>query len=232
MKKTAYKFLILGILIVASVGFLVAKKVQAPPNNSQPITLDGQANNLQQPEIYKQQNSGSQEIQKSQAINIFNNAKARVTKKPFGIFITPKASPVQPERFSGYHTGADLEINPDELNVAVAVSALCDGRLLVARNASGYGGVAVESCVLENQPVTVVYGHIDLSSIKSKVGDQLSKGEFLANLGDAYSSRTDGERKHLHLAIHKGNAVNILGYVQAKSQLGGWIDPMAYLGGN
>src|SRR3989344_6907506 len=33
----------------------------------------------------------------------------RITKKPFGIFITPQNSPIKPERFSGYHTGVDVE---------------------------------------------------------------------------------------------------------------------------
>jgi hypothetical protein len=33
-----------------------------------------------------------------------------ITKKPFGIFINPETSPVQPERFRGYHTGVDVEV--------------------------------------------------------------------------------------------------------------------------
>ncbi|MGE5392302.1 MAG: hypothetical protein ACM3NH_00970 [Candidatus Saccharibacteria bacterium] len=32
----------------------------------------------------------------------------RVTKKPFGIFVSPGHSPVDPERFRGYHTGTDF----------------------------------------------------------------------------------------------------------------------------
>ena len=31
----------------------------------------------------------------------------RITKKPFGIKISPENSPISPERFSGYHTGID-----------------------------------------------------------------------------------------------------------------------------
>ena len=38
----------------------------------------------------------------------------RITKKPFGIFITTQNSPVQPERFSGYHTGVDVEYKDAE----------------------------------------------------------------------------------------------------------------------
>jgi hypothetical protein len=33
-----------------------------------------------------------------------DRASGRVTKKPFGIFVTPQNSPVQPERFRGFHT--------------------------------------------------------------------------------------------------------------------------------
>jgi murein DD-endopeptidase MepM/ murein hydrolase activator NlpD len=154
-----------------------------------------------------------------------DRASERVTKKPFGIYITPETSPVQPERFQGYHTGTDFEIFPEELNVDVPVRAVCDGKLLVARTASGYGGVVVESCQLNNQPITVIYGHLNITSVKFKVGDQIKAGDILAYLGAAYSSQTDGERKHLHLAFHKGGGVNILGYVQNKADLSGWVDP-------
>lgn len=39
----------------------------------------------------------------------------------------------------------------------------------------------------------------------------------MANLGNGYSSDTDGERKHLHLGIHLGEVVDIRGYVQKKN---------------
>jgi len=38
-----------------------------------------------------------------------NQFFARITKKPFGVYITPETSPVQPEKFTGYHTGVDVE---------------------------------------------------------------------------------------------------------------------------
>lgn len=40
----------------------------------------------------------------------------RITKKPFGVFVTPQNSPVNPERFRGYHTGTDFEVFENELN--------------------------------------------------------------------------------------------------------------------
>src|SRR3989344_7022766 len=33
----------------------------------------------------------------------------RITKKPFGIYITPETSPVHPDKFDGFHTGVDIE---------------------------------------------------------------------------------------------------------------------------
>lgn len=148
----------------------------------------------------------------------------RVTKKPFGIFITPKTSPVQPERFQGYHTGTDFEIFPEELSTDVPVHAICSGKIAVKRFASGYGGVLVQDCSLNSQPITVIYGHLKLTSISKNAGDNLDTGDIIGSLGKAFSSETDGERKHLHLGIHKGSAVNILGYVQSKSELSGWVD--------
>jgi hypothetical protein len=152
-------------------------------------------------------------------------AGERITKKKFGQFITPQNSPVQPERFSGYHTGVDFEIFPEESNVDVVVKAVCDGKLLTARTASGYGGIAVQSCELDGGPVTIIYGHLNIASVKFKTGDEIKAGDTLVFLGAAYSSQTDGERKHLHLGIHKGSAVDIQGYVNSKSELEGWVNP-------
>src|SRR3989338_610817 len=56
-------------------------------------------------------------------------AISRVTKKPFGIKISPTSSPVSPERFSGYHTGVDFEVSEEELNLNVPVFAICMGPL-------------------------------------------------------------------------------------------------------
>jgi murein DD-endopeptidase MepM/ murein hydrolase activator NlpD len=153
----------------------------------------------------------------------------RVTKKTFGLYITPKTSPVQPEKFTGYHTGSDFEIFPEELTADVPVQAICDGKIALKKYASGYGGVLVESCELDNQPITVVYGHLKLASISGKTGDSLSKGEQVGFLGKAFSTETNGERKHLHLSIHKGSAVDIRGYVQKQSELSGWINPCLYV---
>ncbi len=156
-------------------------------------------------------------------------AENRVTKKPFGILITKETSPIQPERFSGYHTGTDFEILPKELNDSVSIVAICDGILLSRTRTSGYGGVAVQSCTYDDQPITIVYGHLKLESITMKPGDSIQQGDLIGNLGNDKSSETDGERKHLHLSIHRGSAINLRGYVNNRSELVSWIDPLSLI---
>ena len=155
---------------------------------------------------------------------------ARVTKIKFGTYVTPQNSPVQPENFTGYHTGWDFEITPSELNADVVISAFCSGALAVEEWASGYGGVAVESCTLSGQPVTIIYGHLNINSVTLRRGNSITIGQKIGLLGANYSTQTDGERKHLHFDIHRGTAINILGYVQNSADLSGWVDPATYLG--
>jgi murein DD-endopeptidase MepM/ murein hydrolase activator NlpD len=165
-------------------------------------------------------------------ISPLDKPKERITKKTFGLYITPKTSPVQPEKFTGYHTGVDFEIFPNELNSVVSVRTVCSGKLVLKKTASGYGGVAVEECILNKKPITIIYGHLKLSSINKKVGDSLKAGEILGVLGANKSVETDGERKHLHLGFHNGASINIKGYVSAKSDLSGWLDPCDYVCNN
>lgn len=174
----------------------------------------------------------TEKVEDSDDVSIFSspidNPTERVTKKRFGTYVTPKNSPVTPERFQGYHTGVDFEIFQGEEDVDIAVKAICSGKLMSKRLASGYGGVAIQLCELDGKPATVVYGHLKLESISIAAGDELMRGENFAILGKGYSNETDGERKHLHLSIHDGGTVNILGYVSQKELLSSWIDPCLY----
>ncbi len=158
-----------------------------------------------------------------------SNALSRITKKTFGLKVSPGHSPVSPEKFSGYHTGVDFETTPDEQNIDVPIYAACDGKLLMKKIATGYGGVAVQSCTLNGAAVTIIYGHLKYTSIIPSVGQALTAGEKIAVLGKGYSSETSGERKHLHFGVHKGTGINILGYVQVASQLGNWLDGSKYM---
>lgn len=151
----------------------------------------------------------------------------RVTKKPFGIYVEPGNSPVSPERFRGFHTGMDFETLPDETDIFVLTA--CCGPVILNQWVSGYGGVVVQQCTLDGELVTVLYGHLCLSSVSTPVGDTLTAGASFALLGTGGSHETDGERRHLHLAIHRGSGVELKGYVQRQEDLSSWIDPMTVL---
>lgn len=160
-------------------------------------------------------------LYKEHNLSIYN--PERVTKKGFGTYVNPIESPVNPEVFTGYHTALDFETFEDEQEIEVPVYTICNGPIIINRWAQGYGGVVVQSCQINGMNVTVVYGHIDLESVSEK--ENFIFGDFIGNLGDAYSIETDNERKHLHLGIHKGNEINLLGYVQNPSKLDDWFDP-------
>lgn len=151
-------------------------------------------------------------------------ADERVTKKPFGIFVTPDDSPVQPERFTGYHNAVDYEALPGEEDAEVGVRAVCGGEILRVQTADGYGGLIVQSCSLDDEPVTVNYGHVDVGSATVEVGNYAAPETVIAHLGQGFSAETDGERKHLHLGIHKGATIDTRGYLPSESELASWID--------
>ncbi|HUD20704.1 MAG TPA: M23 family metallopeptidase [Candidatus Saccharimonadales bacterium] len=151
---------------------------------------------------------------------------SRITKKTFGMYITPATSPVQPERFTGYHTGVDVEYT--DTTTDVPVYAIADGEIVLSRTASGYGGVMVLRFTANGVSRTAIYGHLRPSSLTA-VGTKVTKGQQIAVLGTGYTSETDGERRHLHFAIRADNSINILGYVQNKTDLSGWVDPINFL---
>lgn len=165
----------------------------------------------------------------SEFVSPLDRAEERVTKKPFGMFITPQNSPVFPERFNGYHLGADFEVFPEEIERDVFVRAVCAGEIIVKRRASGYGGVVVQECEAGGAPISVIYGHLDLESVTANVGLGVSRGEVLGMLGADKSAATDGERKHLHLAFHKGREISIRGYAGSEQELENWLDPCLYV---
>lgn len=169
----------------------------------------------QEKKIYESDNDLSWPISK---------AADRITKKPFGVYIDPVDSPVQPERFQGYHAGTDFEVFEDELDdvVAVAVKALCAGKVLVRQYVSGYGGVIVQSCYIDDAPVRVLYGHISLNDVDLEVGDGVEVGDHIAFLGNHESAETDYERKHLHVSIVRGDTIDFRGYVDQQEDLDAW----------
>ncbi len=215
MKKIYVLIIFLIVLVVAI--FIFTKK--------QPVV------DINQPEILNNQ-AVEYNLLSVQNNDVFQfplgRTGERVTKKPFGIFITPQNSPVQPEKFSGYHTGVDFETFTDEENKDVEIKAICSGKILFKNYVSGYGGVFVQGCKFENQDITVLYGHLKLSSITLVKDQELLAGDKIGVLGKGFSQETDFERKHLHLGIHLGKEINFLGYVQNKADLVNWFDVTRY----
>lgn len=227
-RKPANLLVLAAILLAA---FAYAKRVAAPP--SAPSEALGPALSQERepapsaPEPEPEKPPEDPPVESGFGFPI-SRAFERVTKKPFALKVTKADSPVQPERFSGYHVGVDFEAFEDEQGIEVEVLAICDGPLLAKRRATGYGGVAVQRCSLEGAPVTVVYGHLDLASVTAEVGGEIVRGSRLGVLGEA-GPETDGERKHLHLGVREGGAIDIRGYVQRPSEIEGWIDAREHL---
>ena len=149
----------------------------------------------------------------------------RVTKKPFGIYITPATSPVQPENFEGYHTAMDVEYG--DIEDKVPVYAIGNGRVVIAKAAQGYGGVIV----IDHRPwaeVYSLYGHVDTNSLP-KVGSVVSAGEQIDVLAAGFSRASGGERKHLHFGVITNTQPLLAGYVANKSELTSWLDPATIL---
>ncbi len=223
----------LGLLLFFSTTNFLSKDSTPPQKeasiNNQDITEESANSTLKEEIIPVADSITSNTFQeKTKFAPPLDRANERITKKKFGQFITPQNSPVQPEKFFGYHTGTDFEIFPEELNTEVSVYAVCNGKVREKRYATGYGGLLIQNCELDSGPVTIVYGHLKLASINKVPGETLGVGELIGILGTNKSTETSGERKHLHLGVHKGTAINVLGYVQTEENLSGWANPCLY----
>ena len=156
------------------------------------------------------------------------NAALRPVLLGFGRYVTPDQArnPIHPpERFAGYHVGADFEVTNDELTTDVPVFAICEGDVAYSGFAEGYGGLLVQRCELNAAPITVLYGHLSLDNLPAK-SSSLQAGEQIGMLAPARSADSDGNRKHLHLGIRLGNEIDYRGYVQTPDEIENYIDPL------
>ncbi len=220
-----FKLLIISTLLILASGWLIfnSRENNNPePNQDSTSTTNFDSSNTTTP-------VGADIKEEKKPVMLMDGAVERVTKKHFGLYVTPQNSPVSPEKFQGYHTGVDFEVSADEQDLDIPVFALCDGPLLVKRSVNGYGGVAVQSCEFDDNPVTVIYGHLKLSSIEVSSKDMIVTGDKIGFLGKAYRVETSGERKHLHLGISRGTAINYAGYVKNEADLKNWLDPLMFL---
>lgn len=147
-----------------------------------------------------------------------------ITKKKFGTYVTFENSPTPPERFIGYHTGVDVEF--ENVEKEVPVKAISSGTVVYSGYINGYGGVVLITHKIKGAERTVVYGHLDPASLPL-LNKRVKANEPIGMLGDNRSSETNGERKHLHFAILSDSRIDFRGYVQEKSQLSGWLNPLS-----
>lgn len=158
------------------------------------------------------------------------DATSRVTKKPFGKYVTPETSPVPNDKFTGFHVGVDFETTEEEAEADVPVFAICDGPLIWATWANGYGGVATQSCAIDDEDVTVIYGHINVDTVTVKAGQRLTTGDRVALLGRGGTKEVDGVRKHLHLGIRRNDdKQSIRGYVKTEEEIAQFIDGLGVI---
>lgn len=149
-----------------------------------------------------------------------------ITKKNFGIFITPETSPVEHDRFTGYHTGVDAEFTDTTTDVPVV--AIADGTIVLAKWVNGYGGLIVIRHVINGVALYALYGHLDEASFPSATTTTVLRGQQIAVLGDDHSHETDGVRKHLHFALYAGETMDYRGYVPTEAELAPWLDPLDF----
>ncbi len=173
--------------------------------------------------------TSTQPQQQPELVTPLNGFALRLTKKLFGVFVSPSNSPVQHERFTGYHTGVDAEVTAQELDQDISVFSIAPGVVKKVDTISGYGGVVVVDFTLDGQEYTVLYGHLKKTSVAFRAGDTVKLGQKIGILGRDKSAETDGERKHLHISIHKGGDIELAGYVKTQSELNAWVDPRVFL---
>lgn len=154
---------------------------------------------------------------------VANYTTAR-TKKVFGQYIAPDSG----DRFSGYHTGDDIEVA--DLAATVPVYALTTATVVQKQTISGYGGVVILEFVDQAITYHALYGHLNLTSVNVVVGDTVNSGTQLGVLGDDQSEQTDGERKHLHFGIYPYTGTELYaGYVANDADLVNWLNPADWL---
>lgn len=159
------------------------------------------------------------------------HATNRPTPLHFGLHVTPDPAdnPIDPpERFTGYHVATDYEVSADELDTPTPVYGICRGKVVYSGFAEGYGGLLIQRCTLDGEPISVIYGHLSRTGLLED-GVTVKSGQQIGYLADAHSTDSDGNRKHLHLGIHKGKALDMRGYVQTEAEIAEYVDPATVL---
>ncbi|MEK7636530.1 MAG: M23 family metallopeptidase [Patescibacteria group bacterium] len=255
MRRNTF-FTIIGALVAIFLllAFAVYRKTPFPDFFSRSFMEQGGIAEKEKKLFFSGDAPSTEQETRLRLVEPVENFAKRVFKKPFGILISPENSPISPEKFRGYHTGADAEIFPGEEKKNIFVSAVADGTVISARFAVGYGGLVVIEHEIEElipnktdghnmnkikrEKIYGIYGHIRLSSVIIRPNDQVKAGDIIGVLGEAYSDDAGGERKHLHFGLFsvrngsfvdgQGAIPDIRGYVEKKEELFQWRNPLQF----
>ncbi len=110
---------------------------------------------------------------------------------------TQVSSPFGP-REGGFHNGVDLA-GPH----GTPIYAFADGRVINAEDSGvqGFGGWVVIEHNIDGKQIQTVYGHEEPGQVHVAVGDRVSKGDHIADMGSAGQSSGD----HLHFEVVTGD---------------------------
>ena len=108
---------------------------------------------------------------------------------PFG----PRVHPITGEQ--SFHTGTDFGA-PD----GTVILAAADGTVTVAGPVSGYGNLIVIEHQIGGQTVATAYGHMWDTGIHVHVGDRVSAGQHIGDVG----SNGNSTGPHLHFEVRPG----------------------------
>jgi hypothetical protein len=158
-------------------------------------------------------------------------AEERPAPLSFGLYVTPDPdqNPINPpERFTGFHVATDFELLPGEMEIDIPVFAICEGKVRMSGFAEGYGGLLVQSCTINDEPATILYGHLTLDSLPEE-DTRLHPGQRIGFLAPHRSYESGWNRKHLHLGIHRGRTIDLRGYVQTEEEIDDFMNPLSVL---
>jgi len=124
--------------------------------------------------------------------------------------------------FSASHNGLDLGWSLLHGGKNAKIYAVADGTVLSIQNQYTGGNVLI---IKHNNGLISEYGHLQDNSIKVKVGDKVSRGQWVANMGNTgyvyQNHKWVRVPYHLHLGLYKGETLDY-----GKNR---WVNPLEYL---
>ncbi len=177
----------------------------------------------------------SQFTLESELRSLFSTAAIETNEQAIGVYVYPMAnyttqrtanifgqylSPASGQRFSGYHTGDDIEV----ANVAAdpPVFALTNATVVRKETVPGLGGVVILEFSEGGVIYHALYGNLDLGLEFPEVGEAVTAGQLLGYLGD--------DRQHLFFSIYPYTGAELFAsYTEADSDLTLWENPADWL---